>query len=222
MIAGCALATMGNAADAEGQPSEPRAEPNDAPAPRSQTPTQPSEAARCGERAQPAAPEHAKVWSFFGGFTSVGLWHPGLHIGADYALSTTTHFQSLVSASFQAYSQPDVESGYAIHLRWGHRYTASFGFTFDQYLGFGIQHTRYDATVFEFQNSIASARERTESRIAFSPHVVFGPGYDFGRLFNVALHFYARPGLTLIYPDMNDAFQASVTAEVGLRWTPDL
>jgi hypothetical protein len=167
-----------------------------------------------------SAPSAARPWSFFGGYTSHELSNPGLHLGAEYALSATPHFQSLVTGSFQAYDQPEIETGYALHARWGHRYTASFGFTFDSYLGIGAQLTRYDTTVFEFENDVAIADERSESLVAFSPHVVFGPGYDFERLLAVPLHLYARPGVTLVYPDLNDAFQASVIVEIGLRWTP--
>jgi hypothetical protein len=162
----------------------------------------------------------AQPWSFFGGYTSHELSNPGLHLGAEYALSSTPHFESVVTGSLQGYHQPDIETGYALHVRWGHRYTAEFGFTFDSHLGIGAQLTRYETTVFEFQNGFATADDHSESLVALSPHVVFGPGYDFMRLLAVPLHLYARPGVTLVYPDLNDAFQAFVIVELGLRWTP--
>jgi hypothetical protein len=207
LLVTCVVAIVANRRDARAQPNEAQASNTGAPTAQSGTGAQ-------SDRARP--------WSFFGGFTYVDLSHPGLHLGTEYALANTAHFASFAGVSFQAYSQPDTESGYALQVRWGHRYTASFGFTFDHYLGLGVQYTRYDTTVFEFQNSIANTKERTESRFAFAPHVVFGPGYDFERPFKIPLHFYARPGLMLVYPDLNDAFQASVIAELGLRWTPDL
>ncbi len=164
----------------------------------------------------------ARARSFFGGFTSQNLSNPGLHLGAECALAMTAHFQSLVVVAFQAYNHPDVESGYALHARWGQRFTASFGLTVDSYLGVGAQYTQYDTTVFEFENSMAFARERNEARVAFSPHIVFRPGYDFERLLSVPLHLYLRPGVALLYPDLNQAFHAFLVAELGLRWTPKL
>jgi hypothetical protein len=166
--------------------------------------------------------QHVALWSFYGGLTSHELSSPGLHAGVEYALATTRHFQSLAAASLQAYSEADTEAGYALHARWGHRYTAGFGLTFESHLGIGAQYTRWDTTVFVFRGAISRAEERSRSGIAFSPHVVFGPGYDFERAFGLPLHLYLRPGVVLIYPDLNDAFQAAVIAELGLRWTPSL
>jgi hypothetical protein len=211
LVVSCAVATVANGSGARAQPNETEAQatPREGPL-------------RVHEHGGPAACDHARPWSLFGGFTYVDFSHPGLHLGAEYALANTAHFQSFAGASFQAYRQPDTESGYALQIRWGHRYTAGFGFTFDHYLGLGVQYARYDTTVFEFRDSIASTKERTESRFAFAPQFVFGPGYDFERVLKVPLHFYARPGLMLVYPDLNDALQASLIAEFGLRWTPDL
>jgi len=214
---------MGNRAGAQARPDENPATPGHPNVVRPAEQPAAREPPKALEPAEPsAAPQHPKLWGFFGGFTLHDLAHRGLHLGAEYMLATTTHFQSFAAAAFQAYSQPDTESGYALHARWGHRYTASFGFTFDHYIGLGVQYTRYDTTVFEFRNAVARAVERTESRIAFAPQFVFGPGYDFERLLRVPLHVYARPGVVFIYPDLNDAFQASVIAELGLRWTPEL
>jgi hypothetical protein len=57
---------------------------------------------------------------------------------------------------------------------------------------------------------------------AFSPQIVFGPGYHFERLFGFPVHVYTRAGVMLVYPDLNGTFQTSVIAELGLRWTPKL
>jgi hypothetical protein len=168
------------------------------------------------------APTAPAPWSFFGGFTSHELSNPGLHLGAEYALADTRHFRSLAAAALQAYYQPDTETGVALLARWGHRYTAGFGLTFDSALGVGVQYTRYDTTVFIFEDSMAVAEAESVSRWAFAPHVVFGLGYDFERSLAVPLHLYARPGVTLLYPDSNQAFQAFVILEVGLRWSPEL
>ena len=167
-----------------------------------------------------AAPR-AAAWSFFGGFTSHELSNPGLHLGAEYPIATTSHFRSLVAGAFQLYHQPDTETGYALHARWGQRYETNFGLTFDNYLGVGLQYTRYATPVFVFRDSMATADERSESRLSFSPHLVFGLGYDFERVLGAPLALYARPGVALLYPDLNEAFQAFVVAELGLRWTPE-
>jgi hypothetical protein len=176
--------------------------------------------ARAQSHDESVALARAGGWSFFGGFTSHELSNPGLHLGVEHPLASTTHFQSLVAASFHAHHEPDTETGYALHTRWGQRYTASFGLTFDSYLGIGAQYTQYDTTVFEFRDSVATAREQSDGRVAFSPHLVFGPGFDLARVSNIPVHVYARPGVTLLYPDLNLAFQASVIVELGLRWTP--
>jgi hypothetical protein len=180
----------------------------------------------CLSLAHPSASAaEAKIegpWSFFGGFTWHELSDPGLHLGAEYALAATQHFQTLVAFSFQAYHQPDTESGYAVQVRWGQRYTAGFGLTFEDYLGIGVQYTRWDTTVFEFKDSIGRAVPQTRSGMTFAPHIVFGPGYDFDRLLGVPLQVAARPGVTLLYPDMNGTFQVSAMIEFSLRWTPAL
>lgn len=169
-----------------------------------------------------AAKSSDRPWSFYGGFTWHELSDPGMHLGAEYALVATPHIQSLVAASFQAYVQPDTESGYAVQVRWGQRYTAAFGLTFDSYLGLGVQYTRWDTTAFEFEDSVGQPVPGSQSGVTFVPHVVFGPGYDFDRLLGVPLQFSARPGVMLLYPDMNGAFEASVIVEFSLRWTPQL
>jgi len=174
--------------------------------------------AQTNDLGHPASP--ANPWSFFGGFTWHAFSDPGLNLGAEYALASSPHFRSLASVSFQAYREADVETGYAIRARWGQRFIASFGLTFEDELGAGAQLTRYDTPVFDFQGSVAVASHDTVSRIAFSPDVVLGPGYDFQRLFGVPIQIYARSGFMLIYPDLNFAFQAALIAEFGIRWTP--
>jgi hypothetical protein len=150
------------------------------------------------------------------------LSNPGLHLGAEYVLAATSHFQSLAASSFQAYNQQGVETGYALHVRWGQRYTFGFGLTCESLLGIGAAYTRYSTTIFNFQDSIAVATAHSAARVALSPHMVFGPGYDFERVLGVPLQLYARLGVALVFPDLNATFQASAIAELGLRWTPGL
>jgi hypothetical protein len=69
---------------------------------------------------------------------------------------------------------------------------------------------------------LPTAKEQGKLRVAFSPHVVLGPGYDLEPKLHVPIHFYARPGVMLLYPDLNLTFQTAVIAEIGLRWTPRL
>lgn len=171
-------------------------------------------------------PQSAKLGSvrrtplgLFLGYTAHEMSSPGLHLGAEFPLAETAHFSSLALAAFQAYAQPNTEAGYALHLRWGQRFTASFGLTIESHIGIGVQLTRYDTTTFEFAGSIATPRERTTSRLAFSPQILLGPGFDFERVTRIPVHVYARPGIMLIYPDLNLAFQASFIAELGLRWS---
>lgn len=171
---------------------------------------------------QSRASAQERPWGFFGGFTWHELQSPGFHLGGEYAIEASRHFRALVAAALQAYFQPDVESGYAIQLRWGQRYTADFGLTFDHYLGIGVQYTRWETTEFEFEDSVGHASSHTTSGFAFVPHVVFGPGYDFARVLGVPLSLAARPGVILLYPDMNEAFELSFIVEFSLRWTPDL
>jgi len=168
----------------------------------------------------PSVPSaRARVWSLSGGFTAHDFSNPGLHAGAEYALVTTPQFRSVAAVIFQAYREPQVETGYALYVRWGQRYTAGFGLTFDSYIGLGVQYTRWETAVFEFRDAVGHARERLKTGIALAPQVVFGPGYDFERALGWPLHVYARPGVTLLYPDLNGVFQVSVLAELGLRWT---
>ncbi len=164
------------------------------------------------------APPKAPTWSLFAGYTSHELSNPGFHFGTEYPLASTAHFQSIVAGAFQAYDQLDIETGYALHARWGQRYTSSWGFTFESFLGVGAQYTEYASTIFEFNGATGTVKEGTQSRLAFTPHMVFGPGYDFDRLLALPLHLYARPGVVVVYPDLNDTFQAFVIAELGLRW----
>lgn len=175
----------------------------------------------CGSASgQPDSPPAPAPWAFFGGFTSHALASPGVHLGAEYSLARAGGFESLAVAAVQVHDQPNTETGVALHARWGHRYTAGFGLTFDSQLGLGAQYTRYDTTVFEFQDSRATAVESTDARVSFSPQVVFGPGYDFEPALGLPISLYARPGVVLLYPDLNQAFQAFVIAELGLSWTP--
>lgn len=163
--------------------------------------------------------KEADVWSIFGGYTSHELANVGVHAGVDYALIDTRHVQSLLTGSLQIYHQDGVETGYALHVRWGQRYTSSFGLAFESYLGVGAQYTQYETPVFEFDAGAAHTSHRRESLLGFSPHVVFGPSYDFSKLLCVPAVIYARPGVMLLYPDLNLAFQASVIGELGFRWT---
>ncbi len=82
----------------------------------------------------------------------------------------------------------------------------------------GAQYTEYASTIFELHGATGTVKEGTESSLAFSPHVVFGPGYDFEQLLALPLHVYARPGVVVVYPDLNETFQAFVIAELGVRW----
>jgi hypothetical protein len=164
------------------------------------------------------APPRAQTWSLFAGYTSHELSNPGFHFGTEYPLASTAHFQSIVSGSFQAYYQQNTETGVALHARWGQRYTSSWGFTFESFLGVGAQYTEYAWLVFKFDDSTGTAMEGAQYRLAFSPHIVFGPGYDFDQLLALPLHVYARPGVVMVYPDLNETFQAFVIAEIGMRW----
>lgn len=168
----------------------------------------------------PDSPPVRAPWAFFAGFTSHALTDPGVHLGAEYSLARTGGFESLAVAAVQVYNQPNTETGIALHARWAHRYTAGFGLIFDSQLGLGAQYTRYDTTAFEFQGSRATAVESTDARVAFSPQVVFGPGYDFEPALSLPISLYARPSVVVLYPDLNQAFQAFVIAELGLSWTP--
>ena len=160
-----------------------------------------------------------RPWSVFGGFTSHELSAPGLHLGAAYDVEATQHFRSLVSASVQGYREPSTELGLALQLRWGQRYTASFGLTLESFLGVGVQYTRWTTTAFVFRDGMGHAQEDARSGVSFAPHVSLGPGYDFAPLLGLPIQLYARPGLQLAYPDFNGLLKLSLTAELGLRWT---
>lgn len=108
-----------------------------------------------------------RAWSLWGGFLSHELSNPGVHVGVEYALETTRHFQTLAAASLQMYSQPDTETAWFLQARWGHRYTSGFGVTFDQFLGVGAQYTRYDVRVFEFDGQRGVARSEPEDVLGF-------------------------------------------------------
>ncbi len=164
----------------------------------------------------------AAPWSVWGGFLSHELANPGFHLGVEYALETTRHFQTLATASIQMYDQPDTETAWSLQARWGHRYTSALGITFDHFLGLGAQYTQYDITVFEFTSGRGVPTTRTDTVLGFQFNLMFGPGFDLQRVVGVPVHLYARPGVLVVYPDLNDAFQLSVVAELGVRWTPDL
>jgi hypothetical protein len=171
--------------------------------------------------AQPAqgSPPPARAWSYFGGYTSHQLTNPGLHIGAEYPLTATAHFESLVAIAVLAYSQLNVERGYALHARWGQRLSTTFGLTFEGYFGVGAQLTTYNTTAYQFDDAVAVTKQGTTTRLAFAPNLVFGPGFDLERAWGIPFHLYAHPGVMLRYPDLNLGFQASIIAELGLRWT---
>jgi hypothetical protein len=161
----------------------------------------------------------ARAWSYFGGYTSHQFANPGLHIGAEVPLTATSHFESLVSIAALAYFQLNTEHGYALHARWGQRYSASFGLTFEGYFGLGAQLTTYNTTAYEFDDAVAVVKRDTTTRLALAPNLVFGPGFDLERVWAIPVHLYAHPGVMLRYPDLNLGFQASIIAELGLRWT---
>lgn len=160
------------------------------------------------------------AFSFNGGFTSHLLQHPGAHLGSEYRLARFAQFESLAAATLQFHHRPDAEAAYGLHARWGQRYTASFGLSFESYLGVGLQYTRYQTPVFEFEDAVASKVEHERSRLGFVPQLAFGPGYDFVRLTQVPIRIYAHPAVMIVYPDQNDAFQAALNFELGLAWTP--
>jgi hypothetical protein len=159
-------------------------------------------------------------WSVFAGFSSHAFAEAGFHLGGEYALMRSEHFESMLHLAFQAYGFGAIETGYALQLRWGQRYTASYGLTLDSYLGIGAQYSQWENTVFTFKDDRAEAEKQTRSGASLIPHVVIGPGYDLSRLFAIPLHIYARAGLLLLYPDMNDVFHLSAVAEIGIRWVP--
>jgi hypothetical protein len=171
-------------------------------------------------RARSDEPEPRSPWSVLAGFSSHALAEAGFHLGGEYTLMHDERFESMLHLAIQAYGFGAIETGYAVQLRWGQRYTAPFGLTLESYLGVGAQYSLWENTVFTFTGSRGRASTETRTGIAIIPHVMFGPGYDLRRLFAIPLHVYARAGLLLLYPDMNAVFHLSAVAEVGLRWTP--
>ena len=105
-------------------------------------------------------------WSFFGGYTAYDLAAPGLHLGAEYPMGITPRFRSLASFAFQGHAA-DTQSGYALVARWGHRYTACFGLTFESYLGVGLQ---LPAISWGLMISVA------QQRIITAPYLLVFPG----------------------------------------------
>jgi opacity protein-like surface antigen len=176
----------------------------------------PSSAARAWfDESQPRSP-----WSLFAGFSSHAFAEAGFHLGGEYALLQGERFESMLHLAVQAYGFGASETGYALQLRWGQRYTAPFGLTLESYLGVGAQYSLWENTVITFMDSRGRATTETRTGVSIIPHVMFGPGYDLSRLFAIPLHVYARAGLLLLYPDMNEVFHLSAVAELGLRWTP--
>jgi len=158
-------------------------------------------------------------WSVFAGFSSHAFSEAGFHLGGEYVLARSQRFESLLQLSMHGYGFGASESGYALQLRWGQRYTSLFGLTLESQLGIGAQYTLWETTVFTFEDSRGTPETRTRTGVSVIPHVMFGPGYDFSRLCAVPLHVYARLGLLVLYPDMNEVFHLSAVAELGLRWT---
>lgn len=174
-------------------------------------------AARAEPSSEPA-PSAPGRWSAFGGFTAHDFSAPGLHLGGEYALNTERRFRSLLSASLQLHHRPDAETAVALHARWGQRYSSDVGLTVESFVGIGVQYTSYDTISFEFEENIGRAVEGSTSRLAFAPHLVLGPGYDFAPAFGLPLQLYARPGVVVVYPERNQVFQLAAILELGLRW----
>lgn len=160
------------------------------------------------------------TFSVNAGFTSHLLQDPGAHLGGEYRLARFAQFESFAAAVLQFHHRQAAETAYGLHARWGQRYTSSFGLSFESQLGLGLQYTRYQTPVFEFEDAIASTVEHESARFGFVPQLSFGPGYDFACLTQVPIRIYARPAVMLVYPDQNDAFQAALNLELGLTWTP--
>lgn len=169
----------------------------------------------------PGASARRPPIGIFGGYSAYKLSNPGLHLGVEHSLLGTARFQSLATASFHLNHQADAHTAYALQLRWGQRYTAPFGLSLESYLGLGLQITHYETTSFEFIDGVAVEREGGETRFGIAPHVVFGPGYDFAPLLDLPILLYVRPGVQLLYPDLNLALQVAGTIEAGARWTFD-
>jgi len=157
-------------------------------------------------------------WSAFGGFTAHDFSAPGLHLGGEYALNAERRFRSLLSASLHLHHRANAETAVALHARWGQRYSSDIGLTVESFVGIGIQYTSYDTIAFEFEDSVGRAVEGSASRVAFAPLLVLGPGYDFAPSFGLPLQLYARPGVVVVYPELNQVFQLAAILELGLRW----
>jgi hypothetical protein len=167
---------------------------------------------------QAHAQDEVGPWSVFGGFSSHAFSEAGFHLGGEYALARSQRFDSHLQLGLQAYGFGATETGYALQLRWGQRYVAPFGLTLETQLGIGVQYSRWETTVFTFEDARGKPETRTRSGGSLIPHVMVGPGYDFSALLDVPLQLYARAGLLLLYPDMNEVFHLSAVAELGLRW----
>ncbi len=153
---------------------------------------------------------------FFGGYHAHTFKNPGLQLGAEGYLATTRNFEALAAGSFQLYREAGVENGYSLHARIGQRLTGRFGLSFETQVGVGVQLTDYLVTAFVYPDNELVVENDHALRTAFTPHVMIGMGVDLRRTLRWPVRFYARPGISWLYPDLNLAFQTNAVVEVGL------
>lgn len=88
----------------------------------------------------------------------------GFHLGGEYVLARSQRLESLLQLGVQGYGFGARETGYSLQLRWGQRYTSSFGLTLESQLGIGAQYSLWETTVFTFEDSRGKPETRTRSR----------------------------------------------------------
>jgi hypothetical protein len=170
-----------------------------------------------------SAPSAAAVpgaLSVQGGFTASSVSRVGAHAGLEHRLVEAGAFRSVAGALLYVLHRGDTQDAFGLAVRWGQRYAARFGLSFESHVGLGLQATRYDTTSFDFTTPVAVERRSQSTRLGVAPHVLLGVGFDLEPLLHLPLQVYVRPGVTVLLPDLNLAFQTATFAELGVRWTP--
>jgi hypothetical protein len=149
-------------------------------------------------------------------YNAYKIANPGLQIGLEKNIATTSNYQIVRGLHLQFHSQKDKQTAIGLNARLGMRYTTTFGLMLENHVGLGVQQTIYTSQVFDLStNPIAESSTKT-SKLGIKPNIALGFGYDFDKKTNFPVLFYVRPSFNWLYPDLNLVMQTAMNLEMGI------
>jgi hypothetical protein len=146
--------------------------------------------------------------------------YPGLQLSAENYLATTKNFQVIAAALLQTYWQKEKQSAVAFALRFGQRYTTSWGLMLESYLGIGMQETYYKLKSEDLTTSPPSESIDKVHKFGAIGLISIGLGYDFSKKTKLPFIIYGMPTMRWLYPDQNLIFVTNSFLEIGVIYKP--